>query len=78
MCLCTQNTNGINLVCCNCKYSRKGIRTSQKQLEKCPKCQNELIDIGSKIEIPKKRDKKGWNKLNELIQTNEYFSVCQC
>ena len=80
MCLCTQITNGINLVCCNCRYNRKGNRlfTGQIPLEKCPKCQNKLVDIGSKIEVPKKTDKKGWEKLQDLILKTEYFSVCQC
>jgi hypothetical protein len=36
------------------------------------------VDIGSKIEIPKKTDDKGWKKLTKLIAETKYFSVCEC
>ena len=77
MCLCTQLTNRINLVCTSCKYSRKGFR-DDLQLEKCPTCQKSLSDIGSKIKVPKKSDIKGWKDLKILIEKCETFSVCQC
>ena len=51
MCLCTQTSNRINLVCCNCRYSRKGNREF-KQKEVCPNCRSKLKDIGSKVAIP--------------------------
>lgn len=77
MCLCTQIVDKINLVCCKCKYSRKGKR-ELNQKEICPNCRCELNDIGSKIAIPKKRDKKRWNELQTLIDNTEYFEICQC
>ena len=79
MCRCYQLRDRVNLVCTTCHYSRKGFREkSIEQTEKCPICQNKLTDIGSKIAIPKKSDKKGWKELQELISKTEYFSVCQC
>lgn len=79
MCHCYQLLDRVNLVCCKCKYTRKGYREkNNEQPEKCPQCGGKLNDIGSKIEVPKKRDKKGWTKIQVLINTTEYFSVCQC
>lgn len=77
MCLCKQIVDSINLVCCKCKYSRKGKRELNQQ-ETCPNCRSKLNDIGSKIAIPKKRDKKRWNELQALIDSTEHFEVCQC
>lgn len=80
MCLCTQIDNRVNKVCVNCRISKKGFRakTDFYPKEKCQFCHSELIDIGSKIKVPKKTDVKGWKKLEKIISQTKYFSVCQC
>jgi hypothetical protein len=78
MCLCTQLTNRVNLVCVKCKTHTKDFRSPTEQFNLCPVCREKMIDIGSKVEVPKKRDKKGWERLAKLIATTKYFSVCQC
>lgn len=32
------------------------------------KCQREVIEIDSRIRVPKKNDTKGWKKLGDLIE----------
>lgn len=80
MCLCMQIDDKVNKVCCNCRVSKKGIRVKSDfyPKEKCQFCRKELTDIGSKIEVPKKSDLKGWKKLEKIIATTTYFAVCQC
>jgi len=79
MCNCNQFRNSVNLVCTIHRYTRKGFREeSIEQPEKCPYCQNKLVDIGSKIPIPGKFNSKAWKNLEKLISEKKYFSVCQC
>lgn len=77
MCSCNQLDSRVNKVCCTCRISKKGFRRFGL-VEKCQLCKSELIDIGSKIEVPKKSDLKGWKKMERIIATTTYFSVCQC
>lgn len=76
MCLCKQIDNKVNKVCCNCRISKKGIRVQSDfdAKEICQFCRTELVDIGSKIEVPKKSDLKGWKKLKNTIATTKYFA----
>jgi hypothetical protein len=77
MCLCKQIENRVNLVCPDCHYSRKTFRT-QEQPETCPTCRKKLIDIGSRIAVPKKKDWKNWKILTAMIAVTDVFPVCQC
>ena len=78
MCLCKQISNRVNLVCCNCHYSRKAFRAFGEQPETCPTCRKKLTDIGSRIAVPKKKDLKNWKVLEQLIAVTDVFPVCQC
>lgn len=77
MCLCNQISNRVNLVCCDCHYSRKAFRT-EEQPETCPTCHKKLKDIGSRVPVPKKKDVKAWELLAKQIAIIEVFPVCQC
>ncbi len=77
MCLCSQLDSRVNKVCLNCHTSKKGFRRFGL-IEKCQFCRSELIDIGSKIEVPKKSNIQEWKKLKKIISATKYFSVCQC
>lgn len=80
MCLCNHQDSRVNKVCCRCRVSKKGIRALSDVFpnEKCQFCNAQLIDIGSKIEVPKKNNLRAWSRLAKLISETKYFSVCQC
>lgn len=54
-------THRITYVCLDC---RRQYHISSN----CLSCNRKLIYVGYKLRIPKKRDKRGWNKLRAIIE----------
>jgi len=65
-------------VCFKCRECYRRI-SSQKENVICAKCNNECHNIGCEIKVPKKRDIKAWEKLNNnIIEQNidsQKFSI---
>jgi len=54
-----------NWVCFDCRYATRQPKTS-KHVPKCAACYKDCVSVGYKLEIPKKTDAKGWEKLREV------------
>jgi hypothetical protein len=63
-------------VCFDCRLSFKQSRYNAPK-PKCPECAKELINIGYRIPIPKKRHGKKWKSLRESfferLRKSDYY-----
>jgi hypothetical protein len=67
-----------NWVCFDCRYTTRKPKTSERT-PKCLHCGDECYCLGYKVEIPKKEDKKSWERLRQncrerLFETTELES----
>lgn len=56
-----------NWVCFECRFATRQAKT-HKEKPKCHSCGKDCVCLGYKIRIPKKRDSKGWKKLQALVK----------
>lgn len=70
------------LICFNCREIKTVIWVAYSHYNRtpskiCPKCRNDMREVSSSYKIPKKRDNKGWRKLQKDIEDwdkrDDYF-----
>jgi hypothetical protein len=71
------STSNHNWVCFECKLvSRKPKSMGQASVEvKCANCGEALVNIGYKIDVPRKADEKGWKALREWCRNRNIGAV---
>ena len=59
-----------NWVCFECRFVTRQAKTS-KNVPKCGFCNRDCICVGYKLDVPKKSDKKGWERLRKVTSEIE-------
>lgn len=55
----------INMVCFDCRFTKRVLATAINEDFKCPHCGVKLTSMWCKIKLPKKSNIKAWKKLKE-------------
>lgn len=51
---------------------------SSSLIPKCPTCSQNMVHIGQFTKIPKKKDLKGWKKLESIISRSVHLGIKNC